>query len=400
MKGMQRSPRAFVLVATLAASLALGACADKNQPPPAAPQVGVVTVRPKPVAVTTDLPGRTSAYRLAQVRARVDGIIIKREFTEGSDVRAGQRLYQIDPAPYRAALNSATAALAKAQANLQSSALLAQRYQSLIAEHAVSRQEYDNAVAAQQQARADVAAAKAALETAKINLSYTDVVAPISGRIGKSQVTEGAYVQQSQATQLATIQQLDTIYVDVNQSSAELLRLRRELGEGQLQRSGDGGARVELLLEDGSVYPETGTLQFSDISVDPGTGTVALRATFPNRDLILLPGMFVHARVQEGVNEKGILVPQQGVTYNIKGQATALVVGADEKVELRQLTVSRSLDNQWLVSAGLNPGDRVIVEGLQKIHPGIEVKAVATDVDAATAQAQAAAPNAQGGAHL
>lgn len=397
MSGIEFFPRRFTLIAALGASLALAGCGGKAQAPQAsAPEVGIITVKSKPVAVTTDLPGRTSAYRIAEVRARVDGIIVKRDFTEGADVRAGQRLYQIDPAPYKAALNSAKAALARAEANLTSSTLLADRYKNLVKENAVSQQEFDNAVAAQQQARADVAAARAAVETASINLGYTDVVAPISGRIGKSLVTEGAYVQQSQATQLATIQQLDTIYVDVSQSSAELLRLRRELGSGQLQR-GDGSAKVSLLLEDGSVYGETGLLQFSDISVDTSTGTITVRATFPNKNLMLLPGMFVHARVQEGVNEQGILVPQQGITYNLKGQATALVVGAQEKVELRQLTINRALNNQWLISDGLKSGDRVIVEGLQKVHPGIEVKAVAAatlgDGDGGPATAQTTAPS-------
>ena len=396
MAGIEFFPRRLTLIAALGASLALAGCGKAQAPQAAAPEVGIVTVKSRPVAVTTDLPGRTSAYRIAEVRARVDGIIVKRDFTEGADVRAGQRLYQIDPAPYKAALNSAKATLARAEANLNSSSLLAERYKNLVKENAVSKQEFDNAVASQQQAQADVAAAKAAVETASINLGYTDVVAPISGRIGKALVTEGAYVQQSQATQLATIQQLDTIYVDVSQSSAELLRLRKEIGSGQLQR-GDGSAKVSLLLEDGSVYGQTGTLQFSDISVDTSTGTITVRATFPNKNLTLLPGMFVHARVQEGVNEQGILVPQQGVTYNLKGQATALVVGAQEKVELRQLTINRSLNNQWLVSDGLKSGDRVIVEGLQKIHPGVAVKAVSAatlgEDDGGPATAQTTAPS-------
>lgn len=395
MSGIEFRSRKPALIAALAATLALGACGKAPPPQAPAPEVGIVTVKAAPVAVTTDLPGRTSAVRVAEVRARVDGIIVKRDFVEGSDVRAGQRLYQIDPAPYRAALNSAKATLQRAEANLTSSTLLADRYRALVKENAVSKQEFDNAVAAQQQAKADVAAARAAVETAGINLGYTDVVAPISGRIGKSLVTEGAYVQQSQATQLATIQQLDTIYVDVSQSSAEVLRLRRELGSGQLQRA-DASAQVSLLLEDGSLYSETGTLQFSDISVDTSTGTITLRATFPNKNMTLLPGMFVHARIQQGVNQQAILVPQQGVTYNQKGEATALVVGAQDKVELRQLTVNRALDNQWLVSEGLRPGDKVIVEGLQKIRPGVVVKAVAPAAlgnDASTAQANPPRPS-------
>jgi membrane fusion protein (multidrug efflux system) len=378
----------------LSATLELTACGSKAQTPQAGlPQVGIVTLQPEPVSITSELPGRTSAVRVAEVRARVDGIIVKREFTEGSDVRAGQRLYKIDPAAYQAAVDSAAAALAKTQANQTSSTLLAERYRALVAENAVSKQEYDNAVATQLQAQADVAAAKAALQTARINLDYTDVVAPIAGRVGKSMVTEGAYVQQSQATLLAPLQQLDTIYVDVAQSSADVLRLRREFASGQLQHADEDGAKVSLLLEDGSAYPDSGILQFSDISVDPGTGTIILRALFPNPRHALLPGMFVHARIEAGVNTQALLVPQQGVTYDLKGQATALVVGAGDKVELRQLQVNRSIDNRWLISAGLQAGDRVIVEGMQKVRPGVAVQVVTASAVAATATATAAAKN-------
>lgn len=379
----------FHLVAgiTLAASLGLAGCGEARPPAPVTQEVGVVTVQPRPVALTTELPGRVSPVRIAELRARVDGIVLKRAFTEGSDVCAGQLLYQIDPAPYQAAYDSAKATLTKAEANLTSSALLARRYTALVAEHAVSKQEYDDAVAAQQQARADVAAARAALETARLNLGYTRVVAPIAGRIGKSLVTEGAYVRQSDATPLATIQQLDPIYVDVTQASTELLRLRRQIAAGQLRDTRQQGADVSLTLEDGSPYAESGTLRFSDVTVDTGTGTFTVRAEFPNPQLALLPGMFVHARIKEGVDETAILVPQQGVTHDSRGEPTALVVDAEQKVALRQLQINRALGNQWLVTSGLDAGDRLIVEGLQKVRPGMAVKAVAvptTDDDAAT----------------
>jgi membrane fusion protein (multidrug efflux system) len=357
----RRFPGFFLALFAAVAVLPLTACGDK-------------------AAATGDLPGRTSALRIAEVRARVDGVVVKREFTEGSDVRAGQRLYQIDPAPYQAAVDSAAAALAKAEANATSTGLISERSRALVALKAISRQEQEIATAAHSQAQADVAAAKAALQTARIDLQYTDVTAPIAGRIGKSMVTEGAYVRKSEANLLATLQQLDAIYVDVAQSSTDLLRLRREFESGQLQRTETSGARVSLILEDGSVYPEAGVLQFSDISVDPGTGTIALRALFPNPQHTLLPGMFVHARVEAGVDRQALLVPQQGVTYDLKGQPTALVVGADDKVELRRLQLGRSIDNRWLIVEGLQAGDRVIVEGLQKVRPGVAVQSIAAAI--------------------
>lgn len=375
---MSRALSPLFSALALAALLSLAACGDRAPATAAAaPQVGTVTLQPEAVAIADDLPGRTSAVRVAEVRARVDGVVLRREFTEGSDVRAGQRLYKIDPAPYQAAVDSAAAALAKAEANAGAAQTIAERSRALLAMNATSRQEHEVAAATAAQARADVAAAKAALQAARIDLEYTDVVAPIAGRIGRSMVTEGAYVRQSDATLLATLQQLDTIYVDVTQSSRELLRLRREFDSGQLQRADIDGARVALVLEDGSVYAESGTLQFADVSVDPGTGTVALRALFPNPRRILLPGMFVHARVESGVRREALLVPQQGVTYDLKGQPTALVVGADNKVELRNLQLSRAIGNRWLLAAGLQAGDRVIVEGLQKVRPGVAVQAVA-----------------------
>jgi membrane fusion protein (multidrug efflux system) len=377
----RRFPGFFLALFAAVAVLPLTACGDKAAATGGnLPQVGIVTLHPERVSIANDLPGRTSALRIAEVRARVDGVVVKREFTEGSDVRAGQRLYQIDPAPYQAAVDSAAAALAKAEANATSTGLISERSRALVALKAISRQEQEIATAAHSQAQADVAAAKAALQTARIDLQYTDVTAPIAGRIGKSMVTEGAYVRKSEANLLATLQQLDAIYVDVAQSSTDLLRLRREFESGQLQRTETSGARVSLILEDGSVYPEAGVLQFSDISVDPGTGTIALRALFPNPQHTLLPGMFVHARVEAGVDRQALLVPQQGVTYDLKGQPTALVVGADDKVELRRLQLGRSIDNRWLIVEGLQAGDRVIVEGLQKVRPGVAVQSIAAAI--------------------
>jgi membrane fusion protein (multidrug efflux system) len=347
------------------------------------PQVSVVRVHRSGVPITAELPGRTSAYLVAQVRARVDGIVLKREFTEGGDVKTGQRLYQIDPAPYIAALNSATALLQKAEANLASTTAQAERYKVLVAANAVSKQDYDNAVAAQGQAAADVAAGKAAVAMAQINLGYTNVVSPITGRSGVSQVTQGAYVQATAATLMATVQQIDPIYVDLTQSSVEGLQLRRDVATGRLKLNGPGQAKVTLLLEDGTQYPLPGSLQFTDITVDQGTGTVTVRALFPNPRFVLLPGMFVRARIDEGVNDSAILVPQVGVTHDPKGQATALVVGPDNKVAVRPLQLRGTSGDQWIVDDGLNDGERVIVAGVQKVQPGNVVQAV--EVQAATA---------------
>src|ERR1700736_268369 len=378
-------------------AVALGACSNAQTPAPAAqlPEVSVTTVHRASVPITTELPGRPSAYLVAQVRARVDGIVQKREFKEGSDVKAGQRLYQIDPAPYVAALNSAKAALQKAQANLASATALLERYKVLVAANAVSKQDYDNAVAAQGQAEADVASGKAAVDTAQINLGYTDVVSPITGRIGLSQVTPGAYVQASAATLLSTVQQLDPVYVDLTQSSVDGLKLRRDIQEGRLQTSGVNAAKVTLILEDGRTYSEPGKLQFSDVSVDQSTGSVTVRAIFPNKDRVLLPGMFVRARIDEGVNNKALVVPQIGVTHDQKGQPTALVVGPDNKVALHQLVTSGTYGDKWVVDSGLNAGDRVIVQGTEKARPGATVKPVDAQLPAQAAQpASGAAPGA------
>ncbi|MBI1921884.1 MAG: efflux RND transporter periplasmic adaptor subunit [Geobacter sp.] len=345
-------------------------------PPPAGPpEVGVMVVQPKPVALTTELPGRTAPHLIAEVRPQVSGIIRKRLFTEGSDVKAGQVLYQIDPATYQAAFASAKAAEARAEATMNTVRLKAQRYQDLVKIKAVSQQDNDDTQAALKQAEADVAYARAAVETARINLAYTRVTAPISGRIGRSTVTDGALVTANQPTALATIQQLDSMYVDVTQSSAELLKLKQNLASGLLKKNG-AQARAKLLLEDGSAYPQAGTLKFSEVTVDQSTGSITLRAVFPNPKQTLLPGMFVRAILDEGENPQAILVPQRGVTRDPKGEAMVMTVGAEEKVEPRPIKVARTVGDNWLVSEGLKPGDRVILEGLQKARPGTPVKAV------------------------
>ena len=376
---MQFKPAVTVLVTAAALASLLSGCSKKEDaaaaaPPP--PQVGVVTIQPQAYTLISDLPGRTTAYRVAEVRPQVNGIILKRLFTEGSDVKAGQQLYQIDPAVYEANLNSA-------KATYDSNKSLADRYKQLINEQAVSRQEYDTAVGNARQAQA-------AVQTAEINLRYTKVYAPISGRISRSLVTEGALVSNGQADAMATIQQLDPIYVDVIQSSAEMLRLRRELESGKLQKAGDNAAKVKLTLEDNSQYPTDGKLEFSEVSVDQTTGSVTLRAVFPNPTHTLLPGMFVHARLQSGVNEQALLVPQQGVTRDLKGTPTALIVNQDNKVEQRTLVANRTSGTDWVVDKGLSPGDRVITEGLQYVKPGAQVTvADATNVKPAAAPAPA-----------
>ncbi|KAF1026787.1 MAG: Multidrug/solvent efflux pump periplasmic linker protein MepA [Pseudomonas sp.] len=370
---MQLKPAVTALVSAVALASLLSGCKKEEAAPPAqAPQVGVVTIQPQTFTLTSDLPGRTTAFRIAEVRPQVNGIILKRLFKEGGDVKEGQQLYQIDPAVYDAALKSA-------EASLQSTKSIADRYKQLVNEQAVSRQDYDTAVANRLTSEAN-------LQSAQINVRYTKVFAPISGRIGRSSVTEGALVSSGQTTAMATIQQLDPIYVDVTQSSVELLELRRELESGRLQKAGDNAAKVKLTLEDGTQYAQDGKLEFSEVSVDETTGSVTLRAVFPNPEHTLLPGMFVHAQLQAGVNSAAILAPQQGVTRDLKGTPTALVVGADNKVELRQLKASRTVGSQWLVEDGLKAGDRVITEGLQFVRPGVEVKATeATNVKPANA---------------
>lgn len=346
-------------------------------PPP--PEAAFVTITPRPFELTTTLPGRASAFLVAEIRPQVNGIIQKRAFQEGSDVKAGQLLYQIDPAPFQVALDSAKASLGRAQANLPSIRSRAERFKDLLASNAVSRQDYDDAAAALDQVLADIAYWKTAVEAARINLAYTRVTAPISGTIGRSNVTDGALVAAYQPMALATIQQMDPIYVDVTQSSAEFLRLRRSMDAGQLSKDEKTGGKVRLILEDGSSYPHEGALQFSDVTVNPGTGSFVLRIVVPNPDHLLLPGMFVRAIVQEGVASQAILVPQQGVSRNPKGEPVAMIVDESGVVAQRFLTIDRAIGDQWLVTSGLSAGDRVIVEGMQRIRPGATVRAVPFD---------------------
>ncbi|MGS3580612.1 multidrug efflux RND transporter periplasmic adaptor subunit AcrA [Klebsiella pneumoniae] len=374
------TPLAVVLM--LSGSLALTGCDDKpaQQGARHMPEVGIVTLKSAPLQITTELPGRTSAYRIAEVRPQVSGIILKRNFVEGSDIQAGVSLYQIDPATYQASYDSAKGDLAKAQAAANMDQLTVKRYQKLLGTKYISQQDYDTAVATAQQSNAAVVAAKAAVETARINLAYTKVTSPISGRIGKSAVTEGALVQNGQTTALATVQQLDPIDVDVTQSSNDFLRLKQELADGRLKQE-NGKAKVELVTSDGLSIQQSGTLEFSDVTVDQTTGSITLRAIFPNPDHTLLPGMFVRARLEEGINPDALLVPQQGVTRTPRGDASVMVVGEGDKVEVRQVTASQAIGDKWLVTDGLKSGDRVIVTGLQKIKPGVQVKAqeVASD---------------------
>jgi membrane fusion protein (multidrug efflux system) len=338
--------------------------------------VATVTVQAERAVLTTELPGRTSAYLVAEIRPQVNGIIQQRAFVEGSDVKAGSLLYQIDPAPYQAAYEQAKAALAMAEAGLPALRSRTERLKGLVAIRAAGQQDYDEATAALQQAEASVTANRAAVESARINLSYTPLRAPITGRIGRSTVTVGALVSAYQPVPLAVIQQLDPIYVDVTQASADLLRLRRSLETGRLQRGGDLEGRVRLLLEDGTAYPLEGTLEFRDVTVDPTTGSFTVRMVFPNPDHLLLPGMFVRAVVEEGVNEQAIVIPQQGVARDPKGNPVAWVVDAGGKVEQRSLELDRAIADRWLVTKGLAPGDRLIVEGLQRVRPGDAVHAV------------------------
>ena len=328
---------------------------SQQQPPP---KVGFVTLEAQPYTLTTELPGRTAAYRIAEVRPQVTGIIQKRLFTEGTDIKAGDQLYQIDPAIYQANLKSA-------EANQIATRSLATRYKRLVDERAVSRQQYDDAHSAHLQAQA-------ALEKAKIDLQYTQVKAPISGRIGRSSVTEGALVNNGQVQELAIIQQLDPIYVDVTQSSVELLRLREELRQGTLEKASDNAAKVTLQLENGAIYEHEGKLEFSEVSVEPSTGAVTLRAVFPNPEQILLPGMYVRAQLVTGEQKHAILAPQQGITRNPRGEPIAMVLNADNEVEVRTLKTERTAGNKWLVNEGLQAGDRLITEGLQFIQPGVK----------------------------
>jgi len=430
-----------VLFAVLPGALLLAGCGTQPGPPPVppVPEVAVVTVEPQKITLTTELPGRTAPFLIAEIRPQVSGLLLKRLFQEGSDIRSGEVLYQIDPAPFQAAVNNAEATLvaaqknaararaaltasianvARQQATLELANLTRKRFEDSYKDRAVSASQRDQAVTETEVAEAGLRATKAqvesdrtaiaaaeaaiqqaeaALESARINLGYTKITAPISGRIGRSSVTDGAIVTAFQPIPLATIQQLDPIYVDVPQSTTELLRLKRRLESGDLSHDGANRRKVMLVLEDGSMYPWEGTLQFQDVSVDPTTGTVILRMVFPNPDGVLLPGMFVRAVIQEGVNKQAILIPQQGVSRDPKGNPVALIVDARDKVQQRMLTLDRAIGDQWLVSSGLAPGDRVIVEGLHNVRPGGAVKAVPFDghPKETTETRKAAQPNAQ-----
>ena len=350
---------------------------EKPTKPAPLPEVGTVTIEPQSVELTVELPGRTTAYRVAEIRPQVNGIIQKRLFEEGASVNAGDLLYQIDPAPFKAALNSAKASLGKALANLPAAESRADRYKALLAQDAVSQQDYDDADAACQQVKAEIDYWRAQVDSAQISLNYTKVTAPISGQISRSNVTDGALVTAYQAIPLATIQQLNPIYVDVAQSTAELLALRRRLASGQIRDSEKDSRKVEILMEDKTAYPLEGRLQFRDVtSVDPSTGSYIMRITVPNPDYLLLPGMFVRAVVKEGTADRAILVPQEGVTRNPKGEAIAWIVAENNTVEQRKLIVDRAVGNKWLLNSGLSAGDRVIVEGRLNVRPGAKVKAV------------------------
>jgi len=388
---VERVPKSFcfsslALVAALAlGSLSLSGCNESKSAVSTAtkpPEVGVVTLATQPLALSTELSGRTTAYLVAQIRPQVGGIVQKRAFTEGAMVKAGELLYQIDPASYQAAHASAKASVARAEATLNAARLKAQRQAELLAIEAISKQDHEDAQASLHQAEADLAAAKAALETASINLERTRITSPIGGRVETSSVTQGALVTANQETALTTVQQLDPIYVDIPQSSAEVLQLRKAAASGRLKTDGDSSARIRLVLEDGSVYKHEGKLQFSGVTVNEGTGTVTLRALVPNPERLLMPGMYVRATLGLGTDPEALLVPQQGIGRDNAGRATALVVGDDGKVELRSVTVAETVDKSWRVTAGLAAGDKVIVEGSGKVRPGQAVNAVAVDLNA------------------
>ena len=362
--------------AGLAACKQETAAAAAQQSAPQPPQVGVIVVAPQPVERKTELPGRISAVLSADVRPQVTGIIQTRLFTEGSEVTQGQQLYQIDPAVYQAAYDSAMATLQHDEVALTNARARAQRYETLLKTNTVNRQDYDDAQAIAQEDEATIAVARAAVQQAQINLLYTKVLSPIAGHIGRSAVTPGALVTANQPTALATVTELDPIYVDLNQSSMTLLRLEQELAAGQLERAGDGAAKVSLKLEDGTSYPLPGALQFTEVTVDAGTGTVLIRAKFPNPQHLLLPGMYVHAEVEEGINRNAMLLPQQAVSHNSHGDPTVLLVGADNKVEVRVIQTGPAIGNQWVVTGGLKPGESVVVDGLQNARPGGTVQPV------------------------
>jgi len=353
-------------------ALALAACEKEAPPAPPPPAVGVVTVATESAPLLQELPGRIVASETAEVRPQISGVIRRRLFTEGGFVKAGQQLYEIEDAPYRASVAQAQGQLARAQASIRASSLQAQRYRDLVGINAVSKQEADNAEAAAQQARADVAAQRAAVQAAQVNQGFTRIRAPISGRIGRSIFTPGALVQAGQPDPLTTIQRTDMVYVDVTQSAAQIIDLRQAMRSGGV--SDDGGARVQLVLPNGSVYPIEGRLQFSEVTVDPSSGAVTLRASFQNPDGLLLPGMYVRARLVEGRVSQAVMAPQQGIARDARGRATAMVVGASNKVEMRQVETDRAVGDKWIVTKGLKAGDKLIVEGLLNLRPGVVVR--------------------------
>ena len=371
-------PNTLLCIFALSLIAVFGACRKKltnpSAPPPA--EVSVVTVASERVNRTTELPGRINSVREAQVRARATGILLKRLFEEGSNVKEGQVLFEIDPAPLQASLDSARASMAKTEAALKESKTTVDRYTELVPINAISKQVYDQAVAMFGQNEAELLAAKATVQTAELNLGYAQVSAPISGRIGKAMVTEGALVSATEATQLAVIRQLDPIYFDFTRSSTEVLRLRRALEKGSLEIVSPGEARVTLMLEDGTIYQHAGKLLFSDVAVDPTTGTITLRAEVPNPEYLLMPGMFARARIVEGVNTNAITIPQRTITRGAAGAAMVLLVNDENKVEARNIEVDLTIGNKVVVSKGLKPGERIIVEGSQKAPPGSVVKAV------------------------
>ncbi len=384
----QPARAATALAATLAALLVVAGCNKADNAPRAAagkPEVGVVTLHPQSVAITAELPGRTTASLTAEVRPQVSGLIKKRLFVEGGEVKAGDPLYQIDPASYQAAYDSAVATREKAEAAVPSAAAKVTRYEGLARQNAVSKQDLDDAVAALAQARAEVAVARANEETARINLNYTTITAPIGGRIDRSTLTEGALVTANQDTALTTIRTLDPINVDVTQSATNLLNLRQAIREGRVRLSGSN-VSVRLLLDNGEAYPQTGRLEFSEAKVSETTGTYALRAEFPNPERLLLPGMYVRAVVEEGIAANSFVVPQRAVSRDARGEATVKIVGADDKVEERTIEVQGSVGNNWIVSRGIADGDRVIVEGLQMVRVGAAAAPVEVVIDENTGE--------------
>jgi membrane fusion protein (multidrug efflux system) len=389
--------RGGCVAVALAAALVVAGCGKKPGRPPGGmtPQVAVVTLRSQPVTLTRELAGRVSAYLVAEVRPQVSGIVKRRFFTEGGTVKEGEALYELDDAIYRAQYNSARATLQKAQATQEAARLTANRAAEMVKVDAVSAQDNDNAIAALRQAEADVAAAQASLDSTAVNLAYAHIVSPISGRIGKSSVTQGALVTADQSAALATVQQLDPIYVDVNQSSSEWLQLKQDIDAGRVQ-AGAAGAPTKIVLENGEAYAVEGKLQFTDVTVDPTTGNFLLRVIVANPNQVLMPGMYVRAVIGEGVIPQGTLAPQRAITRDPKGGATALLVNRDGKVELRDVKVSRTIGDQWLVADGLAAGDRVIVEGVQKVRPGMAVTTVEAAPQGAAAGAADAAASSSG----